>query len=475
MNKKILFSIILTPFVLLLFFLSFFLMNINNAGSTGTIVYESLRGKTNPVVDKINLIEDHTDIIAKSCLSSVVSVKTTNTQNTNKEYNGDSPGEFLGSGIILSEDGYIITNYHIIKSADTIKISIIDVYGREIRTLDAEMVSYDEYFDIALLKVNSDIPLTPAYIGNSNGSDTGDSVLAIGNPFALSGTVTAGIVSCVDRELRNSKTIHKPIYYIQTDATINTGNSGGALIDRQGRLIGMNTLIYSEGSGNNIGINFALPVEYIKGCVPFLLQEKKVPYPFIGVITGEDIISDAGYKFNSDEGLYIVDVYENSPVHKSGIKRDDIILSINNIKINTKAELHKNLFAFYGMGEVLNFVINKGGENINTEIAVEEYSDNKNYIYNELFMGILIDIDNSKNIKGAFVSGVIKGSPAYKKGIEYGDVITDIDYTSINGIDEYREVISKIDKKKPRYLITLKRFSKNKYINKSIYIENEKP
>ena len=232
----------------------------------------------------------------------------------------------LGSGVIVSESGVIITNHHVIKGADQVKIALSD--GRE---FEAEIILRDEQSDLAVLKVNSNEVFYPIKIGNSEDSHVGDLVLAIGNPFGVGQTVTSGIISAVARSRRGISDFG---FFLQTDAAINPGNSGGALVDMQGRLIGINTAIYSRSGGSN-GIGFAIPSNMVEVVLRSAeTGDSTVTRPWIGA-SFQDVTSEIAQSLgmNRPRGALVANVVKGGPAQRAGIRAGDVILSVNGNRI----------------------------------------------------------------------------------------------------------------------------------------------
>jgi len=237
----------------------------------------------------------------------------------------------LGTGFIVSEDGYICTNYHVVAGVDKIKIKVNkDSY-------DAKLIGLDEKTDLALLKIDSNNKLTPVYFGDSDTVNVGDWSIAIGNPFGLDKTFTVGVISSAAR--RDLDLMGDSQTHIQTDASINPGNSGGPLLNIYGEVIGVNRMIYSQ-TGGNIGIGFAIPINTVKNVLEQLKLHKKIKRGFIGVqivpLT-EEYASELGLKDNS--GALVGQITEDSPAAKSGILTGDVIISINSKEIKNFSDL----------------------------------------------------------------------------------------------------------------------------------------
>ncbi|HJN54055.1 MAG TPA: trypsin-like peptidase domain-containing protein, partial [Flavobacteriaceae bacterium] len=227
-----------------------------------------------------------------------------------------------GSGVIISPDGYIITNSHVIKNADKIEVTT-----NNNQTFDAELIGSDDQNDIALLKINSSEVLSHATFGDSDSTQIGEWVLAVGNPFNLNSTVTAGIISAKSRNLDPSGRTTQS--YIQTDAAVNPGNSGGALVNTKGELIGINTAIQSQ-TGSYIGYSFAVPSNIARKVIEDIMEFGIVQYGFLGV-TGSSLNSSISKELGikDTEGFYINSIEEGSGANSAGIKKGDIIKQID--------------------------------------------------------------------------------------------------------------------------------------------------
>jgi Do/DeqQ family serine protease len=245
----------------------------------------------------------------------------------------------FGSGVIISEDGYIVTNYHVVEKSDEIQVVLNDK-----RTFTAELVGTDPSTDIALLKLES-TNLPYISFGNSDILKVGEWVLAVGNPFNLTSTVTAGIVSAKARNINilRDQSNYPIESYIQTDAAVNKGNSGGALVDLKGELVGINSAIISP-SGSYSGYSFAIPINLVKKVVADIIKYGEVQRAVLGVEI-RDVNSNDLENFNLDkiEGILIIGVSKDGAAKDAGIKEGDVILKINNIKVNSTAELTEQI------------------------------------------------------------------------------------------------------------------------------------
>lgn len=278
-------------------------------------------------------------------------------------YGGGQKQKGLGTGFVLSEDGYICTNHHVVGNAEKIIVKVND------RTYTANLVGSDERTDIALLKIEPKEPLKPIFWGNSDDVKVGDWAIAIGNPFGLDKTFTVGVVSATARKDVDFMGSHQS--HIQTDASINPGNSGGPLINIKGQVIGINRMIFSK-SGGYMGIGFAIPINTAKSILDHLKRYKKVRRGFIGVqvmsLTPE-IAARAGR--NTTEGALVVEVMPGSPALRAGLRRGDIIIRVNNQNIANSGELVE-LLGEAAIGSTVQLNVWRSGRTISLSIRLEE-------------------------------------------------------------------------------------------------------
>ncbi len=282
-----------------------------------------------------------------------------------------------GSGIIISEDGYIVTNNHVVDSTSSSSYSYYDIsdatsikiklnsqiYGDD-AVYDAKIVGKDSQTDLAVLKIDK-TDLTPAEFADSNEVVVGEFVMAVGSPLGLDTTVTQGIVSAVNREVESEGTKYT---CIQTDAAINPGNSGGALINSDGKVIGINTLKLS-GTGVE-GIGFAIPINSTLDVINQLIDYNKVLRPYIG-ITGIDLDEATARKYNLELGIYIKSVEDFSPAEKAGLKAGDVIVKADGEDITTMDELN-NIKNSHQIGETITLTVNRNGNERDITVTLEE-------------------------------------------------------------------------------------------------------
>ena len=284
--------------------------------------------------------------------------------------NSRQPSVSFGSGVIISEDGYIVTNYHVVEKSDEIQIVLNDK-----RTFTAKLVGTDPGTDLALLKVqSSNLPFIS--FGNSDAIKVGEWVLAVGNPFNLTSTVTAGIVSAKARNINILRDQKYPVEsYIQTDAAVNKGNSGGALVNTLGELIGINSAIVSP-SGSYSGYSFAIPINIVKKVVADIIKYGEVQRAVLGV-TIFDVTGKVAEDYNLDkiEGVYIESITDNGAAKEAGIKKGDVVLEINKVQVNSKAELVEQV-GKYRPGEVVNLTIKRDNKKKQFEVILRNMHGN---------------------------------------------------------------------------------------------------
>jgi Do/DeqQ family serine protease len=345
----------------------------------------------------------------------------------------------LGSGVIIDGGkGYIITNHHVVDRATEIKVITSDQ-----KEYKGQVLGSDPRSDLAVLQIDVRRKLPEIRMGNSDDMMIGETVIAIGNPFGLSHTVTTGVVSALDRSVRTEERIYR--HFIQTDASINPGNSGGPLLNIEGDLIGINTAVYQKAQG----IGFAIPINKAKRIVRELIREGRVRFPWLGVDLQELTEELRGY-FNLAEkgrGMLINDVIDGSPAVKAGLKRGDIILSLEGIPILSLSD-YRDALGEYTAGDPLNLKIFRKGKELT--VSVEPSPFPLDYA-RELFyrrVGIELDqVDKSTPKKyglkeGVFVKDVRPDSNAAKYGLRAGDLLLKINNTTIGDMDTFNKVIS---------------------------------
>jgi Do/DeqQ family serine protease len=380
--------------------------------------------------------------IAKKSINTVVHVKSASSNSSDFSIEDflfgraqKRPQMGSGSGVIVSSDGYIITNHHVIETAEEIQITTNDNQSYE-----AKIIGSDEQNDIALLKIESSEDLPYAVFGDSDSTQIGEWVLAVGNPFNLTSTVTAGIISAKSRSL--DPTGRTTQSYIQTDAAVNPGNSGGALINEKGELIGINTAIQTQ-TGSYVGYSFAVPSNIAKKVIEDILEYGIVQYGFLGV-TGTSLNSARAKELDvSDtEGFYINGIDKESGAKSAGIKIGDIIKDIDGIKISKFSDL-KGYLNTKRPNDIVN--INLKRDNESRKVSVQL---NRNERINFYLIGILKNM-SQKELSGKELNQGVKISEFnsdYKNywedyGVKEGDVIKKINGTVINSISDIDKIV----------------------------------
>ena len=359
---------------------------------------------------------------------------------------GESRGHSLGSGVIIdSDEGYIITNNHVIDDAEDIKVILYD--KREIR---GTIVATDPPSDLAVIKVDSN-GLSTVALGNSDQLSVGEWVVAIGSPFGLhlNHTVTAGIVSAIGRSSVISRNNFED--FIQHDAAINPGNSGGALFNLDGELVGINTAIATDGySRANAGVGFAIPINMVKRVMEDLISDGKVTRGWLGVqIQDVDEGMAKALQLNGWNGAIISQVIKNSPAEDAGVEKQDVIIAVNGVKVDDSSNL-KNLISSGRPHDKTKLTLIRDGHEkkltVTLGIRPGEKELAETYRYGEKLFDILglrvetFDNRDPKNldyINGVIIVEVKKDSPAFDNNINRGDIITEMGKTSIKEKNEY--------------------------------------
>jgi serine protease Do len=353
--------------------------------------------------------------------------------------------EGLGSGVVITKDGYILTNNHVVDGAEEVKVALQD--GRE---FTAKVIGRDPKSDVAVVKIDAkDLPTIP--IADSDKVEVGDVVLAIGNPFGIGQTVTTGIVSATGRGGAIGLDYED---FIQTDAAINPGNSGGALVDSEGRLIGINTAILSR-SGGNQGIGFAIPSDLARDVAQSLVRDGHVTRGYLGVMI-QDVNPALAkeFKLKDNTGALVGDVTEKSPAEKAGLKEGDVIIEFNGKKVTDSRHLKLEV-ARTQPGESVPLKVLRDGTTKDLQIAIKEMPGQERFAKNErsdsnqddngTLNGVTVgDLDRQArqqfelpaNVKGVVVTDVAPDSAAAEAGLKPGDVIQEINRKPVKTAEE---------------------------------------
>ncbi|MGM0633407.1 MAG: Do family serine endopeptidase [Pseudomonadota bacterium] len=345
-----------------------------------------------------------------------------------------------GSGVIIdAEKGYIITNHHVVNEADTVTVGLQD--GRE---LEAELVGSDARTDIALLQVEAD-NLTDLEFADISDLRVGDYVAAIGNPFGIGQTVTTGIVSALGRAGINRENYED---FIQTDAAINVGNSGGALVDLNGQLIGINTAIIS-GSGSSAGVGFAVPVDMVETVVRHLERDGVVQRGQLGVLIRDYTRQmEETLELGTDEGALITQVMEDSAAEEAGLEVSDVVVRINGTPVQSSRDL-RNTVGLMRVGEDADLVVYRDGERLEISATIFGVGDLGAATAGQepegepepraaRFHGAQLQDDDSQGIR---VAGVRQNSRAWAGGLRAGDLIVAVNRNPVSNLQEFNEVV----------------------------------
>ncbi|HAD48854.1 MAG: serine endoprotease DegQ [Idiomarinaceae bacterium] len=352
--------------------------------------------------------------------------------NAPREQVRERPFQGLGSGVIIdAEKGYVVTNNHVIDDATEILVTLKD--GRE---FDAEVIGTDERSDIALIKIKNGENLTDIEIGQSSDLRVGDFVVAIGNPFGLGQTVTSGIVSALGRSGLGIEELEN---FIQTDAAINSGNSGGALVTLDGQLIGINTAILGP-NGGNIGIGFAIPSDMMNNLVLQLIEFGEVRRGVLG-IRGHDLTHDIAQALNIDasNGAFVAESIPGGSADEAGIKSGDVILSVNGSAIASFSEL-RALVSSMGQGKTITLGVVRDGESMDIDVTLgsQDVEVTASSIHPAL-EGATLAV--SSDPAGIEITQLEDGSAAARVGLEEGDIIRGVNRRAVSSMGDLRSVI----------------------------------
>ncbi|TFG41721.1 MAG: Do family serine endopeptidase [Chromatiales bacterium] len=343
-----------------------------------------------------------------------------------------------GSGVIVdAKRGYILTNHHVVADADKIQISLIDGSIH-----DAEIVGSDAATDIAVIKVDVK-GLTEMPIGDSTKARVGDFVIAIGNPFGLSHTVTSGIISALGRS-----GISRDAYedFIQTDASINPGNSGGALVNMDGELIGINSAIISR-SGGNVGIGFAVPTEIASSIMTQILDFGEIRRGLLGVnIQTIDAEAAKALGDSVESGALITGIQSGSAAEHAGLQVGDIIVEVNDKKVDGAGEL-RNRIGLLRSGEQVNIKYLRDNKLASTQAELGR-AQSQSVLGEEIHPGLagsVFAVSSTSSDSGITIEEVQEGTPAAQRGLRTGDVITHVNRVQVQSLEELREVASRYD------------------------------
>lgn len=359
---------------------------------------------------------------------------------------GQDPRSSLGSGFILTKDGYIITNYHVVREADEIIVRMSDR-----SELPAKLVGSDQRSDVALLKVDTDKDLPTVVTGNSDQLEVGEWVLAIGSPFGFDYSVTAGIVSAKGRSLPNENYVP----FIQTDVAINPGNSGGPLFNLKGEVVGVNSQIYSR-TGGFMGVSFAIPIQVVLNVYQQLRDHGSVTRGWLGVLI-QDVTQELAESFSMQKptGALVSKVLDGSPAEKAGIKTGDVILSFAGNTIDRSSDLPPMVGTTH-VGDKIAVELIRDGKRQKANIEIGALPDEqpevaggaepqKSKLDSKLKIAVVEPSKQQReeaqvNDGGVLIEDIADG-PAYAAGLRGGDIILQINNRKVSGLKQFRELV----------------------------------
>lgn len=482
-------------FTLVGMIVSFFIFRLERS-AFGASTYEAHAQSANAIPANASdnlkgaiLVQNAIREVTSSNMDAVVNISTESTVSTQnniyKEFFGEelfkrffgeqAPREqkrnSLGSGFIVDKEGYVLSNYHVVKDATKI---VVRLYNDD-KEYVAELIGFDEAYDLALLKIEGSKNFPSVTLGDSDNISAGDFGIAIGNPFGLNNTVTFGIISSEGRSDIGSGIQN----FIQVDTAINPGNSGGPLFNIYGEVIGVNTMIYSTGGGN-IGIGFATPINIAKKAIPQLRNEGKITRGYLGIYP-QDIDNNLseGIGIEPFSGVYVSEVVVGSPAEKAGLEDGDIITEIDGQKV-TRASQVFNLIAMTDIGKNITVKYLRDGKERSTKVKIEErveevvVSQNNstpNRATSSDWLGMSVapiteevvkSLSLRSNESGVVVSSVLRNSKAAMAGIREGDIIKGINGKNISDMKAFESAISRANND-DSFTVTLKR-SKMTYV-----------
>ena len=357
---------------------------------------------------------------------------------------GPSHKKSMGSGFIVDRDGLILTNNHVVENAEKIIVKLSD--GRE---FEAKVVGRDPKTDIAVIKINSEGNLPTAPLGDSDRLEVGEHVLAIGNPFGLEHTVTAGIVSAKGRNIGAGPYDN----FIQTDASINPGNSGGPLINTRGEVVGINAAIFSQ-SGGNIGIGFTIPINLVKELMPQLKEDGKVTRGWLGVAI-QNVTPPIAESLGMDKatGALVANVSKDGPAERGGIKVGDVITEFDGRKVKESKDL-PIIVARTPVGKKVSVKVLREGKEIVLPLTIDELMEKEVIasVKGKGRLGLTVQLVTPQiaeslgldSTDGVVITSVEPGSPGDEAGLRRGDVILEVDRKPIRGVKGLKDATAKI-------------------------------
>lgn len=477
MSKK---SIVASVLLVLSSLIFAVLLIANFSNVKNLIAHSQIDFKTDPPVKTagtdIKGLNDAFVEISKAVTPSVVYIDVTTAPSKNNEQDknfqfffgpdfkmDEPPMHGTGSGVIISKDGYIMTNNHVVKDASTKGIKVILTDKRE---FTAKLIGTDPNTDIAVIKIEAN-DLSVASVGNSDNVQVGQWVLAIGNPLGLTNTVTAGIVSALGRNINISGDTYAINNFIQTDAVINPGNSGGALVDISGTVIGINAAIKTT-NGYYQGYGFAIPINLAKSTAEELIKSGKIERGYIGVsIKDMDEVEAKGFGLDKPKGVIVQNVLKDGAGENAGLKTGDVILSVDGKEVNASNQL-QTIIGTKRPGEEVTLSVLRDGKTIEKKVSLKARTEkdiaanNDNSEQNKQpsdenakkieKIGMTVT-DLTSQVKqeysvssGVLVKNVVNYSEAFNRGMRAGLVITEVDKSKVDNASDFESVVNKKNK-----------------------------
>ncbi len=498
-NKKnfFLFLNLALMFTLVGMIVSFFIFGLERSGFGGSTYQAHAQTVSSPVPENASdnlkgaiLVQNAIREVTSGNMAAVVNISTESQVSTSRQNNmyqeffgedlfkrffgeqmpQEQTRSSLGSGFIVDKEGYVLSNYHVVKGASKIMVRLYN----EDKEYPAELIGFDETYDLALLKIEGKGDFPSVVLGDSDNVSAGDFGIAIGNPFGLNNTVTFGIISSEGRSDIGTGIQN----FIQVDTAINPGNSGGPLFNIYGEVIGVNTMIYSTGGGN-IGIGFATPINIAKKAIPQLRKDGKITRGYLGIYP-QDIDDNLaeGIGVDAHSGVYVSEVVPNSPADKAGLQDGDIITEIEGQAI-TRASQVFNIIALTDVGKTITIKYIRNGRERSAKVKIEERVDDPIASSGTIpvapnssdWLGLGVspiteDIAKSLSLRsnesGVVVTSVSRNSKAAMAGIRDGDIIKGINGKTVENIKDFESIIGSA-KEGSSFTITLKR-SKMTYV-----------
>jgi len=337
----------------------------------------------------------------------------------------------LGSGVIVAPEGWVLTNNHVVERGARFRVGLLD--GRE---LLAKVVGTDPSSDLAVLKLETKEKLPYATMGSSDGLLIGETVIAIGNPFGLSHTVTTGVVSAVHRTFKaDERTLFD---FIQTDASINPGNSGGALLDIEGRLVGVNTAILGE---RNAGIGFAIPIDRARRIAEDLIAHGAVREGYVG-ITVEDLPAKEGAPLDASGGVVVTGIDPGSPAERAGVRKGDVVEAVQGFPPQNAEEFRFRVRDL-AIGATARLDLARNGERIHAQVTAVELSPDRVSELVARRTGLSLAEERVQGGALVVVRTVARGSPAARLGVQPGDLVREVNSTEVSTLAQFRKAASR--------------------------------